>query len=284
MRRVDGSVLQPADILLSRGRSDISTAVCTLDGGQYSHAAVWSGSTVIESTTPRVVERSLDQSLAKHPSLHLDVYRHRGASCAHREIVAAARHYVGRSYGYGDLALVGLLVATSKWLPGEPSQIAFLLGAGQLHRYLGLDRESRDKLVTCVELVVRAFLKAGVAFAIKIEAAGRLDAPVIRSGVADLIRDAKRGPATHAGAGPTWPELQAAAAEKYRELLDTDPRSRVLPGRVVDAARGDTAGVVQAGPEWSPNLVTPRQLETSPDLQLIGRLYEDDKPARRRPA
>lgn len=194
MKLIGPSTLQPADILLSLGDGDVSAAIQTLDGGHYSHAALWSGSRVIESTTPKVVERPLEQSLAAHPRVHVDVYRHARAGAARNRIVAASRRYLGRRYGYGDLALVSLLVATSKWLPGERSQVAFLIRAGQLHKFLRLDAEAKDELVTCVELVVRAYLNAGVALAITLEAAGRFDAQLIGAGILELGHDAKRSP------------------------------------------------------------------------------------------
>lgn len=87
--------LRPGDILLSRGQGDTADAIRTLDGGTYSHAGIWSGSGVIELTTPKVVEWPLEQSLIAHPRVMVDVYRYSTSGARQQRVVEMARRYVG---------------------------------------------------------------------------------------------------------------------------------------------------------------------------------------------
>ena len=49
--------LCPGDVLLSCGREALSQLICKVDGGMYSHAALWDGHKVVEATARGVVRR-----------------------------------------------------------------------------------------------------------------------------------------------------------------------------------------------------------------------------------
>src|SRR4051812_36350039 len=97
--------LEPGDILLSLGEGKISRAIQALDGGLYSHAALWAGEGILESTLPNVLEHPLNVSLNKHGRVYVDVYRHQGAAGKRSRIVEEARKFVGRPYASGELLL-----------------------------------------------------------------------------------------------------------------------------------------------------------------------------------
>lgn len=90
------AALQPADILLVRGTSDLSKGIMQADGGNYSHAALWSGDHVVESTLPLVRAVTLAESIAGVELV--DAYRYRSQIEQPLSIVSKALQYVGRPY------------------------------------------------------------------------------------------------------------------------------------------------------------------------------------------
>jgi hypothetical protein len=315
--------LHPGDVLLSLGDGRTSDAIRQFDGGRYSHAALWTGDGVIESTTPRVVEHSLDRSLSDHPRRYVDVFRCAALDAPQRSsVVTAARTYADRRYAYEHLALGALVIATSAWLPSEEHQLRWLMQACDIHQFLKLDRATAGQLVTCTELVARAYAEAGAALQIRPTPAGRFDLGAFFAGAAALVQGAKRGPSEswqEPVAGDEWQELRALVRARYAELARAAPSA---PGSVtrgiegapsepplerqiravvrakyfeltgVDLPESDAAPaertrgldvVYFAGKNWSASLVTPRYLEMSPTLARVGRLVGEPDELRPEP-
>ncbi|HEX9639877.1 MAG TPA: YiiX/YebB-like N1pC/P60 family cysteine hydrolase [Candidatus Krumholzibacteria bacterium] len=282
-------LLKPGDILLSQGVDETSQAIMTLDGGVYSHAGIWSGHGVIESTTPCVAESPLDVCLSEHPRAVVDVYRHRARRSGQR-VVEMARRYLGRPYSYGDLLLGALLIVGSKVFPQDRNQIAFLTYGSKLNDFLDLDDEVVSELVTCVELVVRAHENAGIPIRIEVTAGGYLDLDVLTAGIARFTVDSKSRAPTSRGLRGAWARVQRKFAAKLAraavvERLEMSASRRRPPpqARAQRTRARARARLLEAGLEWGANLVTPRHLADSPDLEFRGRLYEA-RPATRRPA
>src|SRR5690606_10170078 len=126
--------LLPADVLLSRGDSDISTGIVELDGGTYSHAALWSGTDVLESTLPHVREAPL-HVCGQHAHF-IDVYRHVREDLPREHIVSQARTHLGKRYGTLDLGVATFTVAVSSWMPGDWAEMNSLYGSDRLARVL----------------------------------------------------------------------------------------------------------------------------------------------------
>jgi hypothetical protein len=271
--RIPAHQLRAGDVLLSVGVGKTSEAIRAFDGGRYSHAALWTGESVIESTTPNVVKHALEVSLAAHPRLYVDVYRHNGLHGREAEVVAAAGRYVDRPYAYGDLALAALVIGTTAWLPTTASQESALLGACELNRFLDLGRRKEGKLVTCTELVARAYFEGGTPIHVVPEGGKRLNREAVTAffeGLGELWREA--APKRDASdATLRWNESRSALLTHYLELAGVETAASDF----VRAARVRALAAMIAGSEWGANLVTPRYLETSPDLQRMGRVHGD---------
>jgi hypothetical protein len=263
--------LRPGDVLLSMGRGDVSTAIQLLDGGEASHAAIWSGEAVIEATDPVVVEHSFDASLAMHPRVSVDVYRHaRSAEFGNRAVVAA-RKYVGRRYSFGDLVLGGMLVATSSWLPSSRGQIEFLFKAARMMEFLELDQIEAEGLVTCVELVARAYAAAEAPLVLRISGARQFHARALFAGARE-VASRMQFKAPPGSLEAEWEVVREQFREKYRGLVGEEVMASTSKSFGSTTASAGRRTVV-AGIDWPANLVTPRDLETSPTLTRLGRLY-----------
>jgi hypothetical protein len=304
IRSIGVGDLKIGDVLLSEGDSELSRAIRSLDGGRYSHAGLWVEDALIESTLPVVRTASLAEA-AEH-ALVIDVYRHRAAERARPAVIEAARGYLSRPYGALNLGLSTLVVALSTLMPGEWSSLNLLYGAGNLKRIAGLLRttvaaEVRSPQVTCVELVGRAFSEASAPLSIHLEGHGRFDAldflKAVR-GLVERMRDAASDelegtrPATElewldelesslqAGRGaPTddpnaWQHIRRQwAIDLGLESASLTADAEVVPELLELSAPTIRATRLVVGRTWVPELLTPRQLERSPELELMGRIH-----------
>jgi hypothetical protein len=262
--------LAAGDVLLSTGKSTTSLAIRTLDGGRYSHAALWTGDAVLESITPCVVERPLTASVAQQ--LYVDVYRYRDLGDRRDAVVRAGRRYVGRAYSFGDLALAAFLIATSTWIPKGEWQIRFLLDACELNRFFALDRPREGELVTCTELVARAYREADAPIGIVPRVDGSFDRDALFGAVVEVWRASRRAPLTAAPAPiEDWEAVRSRVRAKLRDLAGAASEAP-SPGSL-RGAFGTPPATNEAVPEWAVNLVTPHYLETSLSLERKGRIH-----------
>ena len=303
-KTVAPSELKPADVLLCRGDSDISLGIVELDGGSYSHAALWSGECVIESTLP-CVKRSSVEECASH-SLYIDAYRYQGLDQRSRAVVANAEAYLDRPYGTLNLGLSTLLVAVTSWMPHEWAEMNALYGAGELARLLRLLRlvkdECRDeRQVTCAELVVRCYHDADVPLTVKLKGERKFHG----SSFLGAIREVSLRVSETRPRGLGFEDPVRAIDEELSWLGRFEPGSPLagqgsdawletraewyhslqleLPGSQANEAPLDPMALspelirakeLVAGRDWAAGLVTPHQLESSPSLVLVGRVAE----------
>jgi hypothetical protein len=257
-------VLQPGDVLLSLGIGKTSAAIKALDGGKYSHAALWTGAAVIESTTPCVHEHSLEESLEKHPREYVDAYRYRGAidAGALGRVIDAARTYVDRAYSYGDLVLCASLMAIASTLP-KRGQVKLLKEACEFAHFMTRDRPRDGEHVTCTQLVVRSYSAAGLSIQIEPRGAERVDVVAIVGAAGELAASKGVEDAIGAEELEEWRGMQAALQAKCAEL-NVDVSEGIAKGPL---RRWDGHSPVRAEGEWRSNLVTPRNLEESFEFQ-----------------
>jgi len=311
--KLQESQLRPGDVLLVRGDSRLSEGIRELDGGSYSHAAIWDGSSLIESTLPRVRVASFEQCAAT--AVLIDAYRHAGGATLGGEVVERARAYVGRPYATMDLALCTLVVAVSSWMPEEWSEMNALYGMGRLQRLLRfltvLRDTSRGERVTCVELVARAYFNAGLPLRVRLAGHRRFNGITFYRAVRDVatrLRDQRRGERSPdpLEARTSRDTDLAGGFNLDREIdwlldFDVEAPSPAVGSRSGEAAQalrfwwnGEVGVLANAevplgfelspemiaakelvvGEDWTPGLVTPRLLESSSDLVCVGRLHE----------
>ena len=259
------ALLRPGDVLLSLGIGNTSTAIQALDGGDYSHAGLWTGQGVLESTMPVVVEHTLSESLRAHPRAHVRAFRHpRCMGAVAEEVVRSARTYVARKYPCGDLFLCAALIAVASRFPGR-SQLRVLQGVCETLHLLRADKASDEEHVTCTQLVVRAYSLGGLPLHILPRGGERIDGRAIAGAAMELLasKDAGDGQDDELAA---WAALQADAAALCRAWEGAPP------GDEKGALTGWDGPVLAEG-QWRANLVTPRNLQESPDLQFVGEVF-----------
>jgi hypothetical protein len=275
--------LEPGDVLLSLGVGGPSEVIQKLDGGKYSHAAVWSGLKVIESTTPRVIERSLTTSLSDHPRVRVDAYRYMKAAKEAREVVVSvARTYVDRPYPRGDLVLCGVLLAITSIVP-KPAQLPILRDACNLINAMRLDRPRKGEQVTCTQLVVRAYSVAGLPIRIQPKGPAHTDLYTFFRGVGELAqaKDAEGTEGLDADgfeAVALRNSLRAGLAELVAIGPDSQNGNRKGVAPDEKAIPRDWVGAfpLLSEGEWRSALVTPFNLQESPDLEFVGPVFPTD--------
>jgi hypothetical protein len=306
---IEIEALQPGDVMLSRGDSGIAAGIVELDGGRYSHAALWTGTTLLESTLPTVRESEL-RDANKH-ALFIDVYRHREASLPKLQLVAHARQWLGAPYGTLNLGLTTLIIAMSSWAPGDWAEMNTLYGFARFSRLLrfikSYQRATVTGRVTCVELIARAYLAVGQPIIVNLRGdrhfrgssflnavhalAGRVVEESSRSPFEafDLMHEAHWVEALKFDALQLPIRDQVADEGDVSELYDDWTQwsaalssSRALGGEPtvpVELSRGFElspdvirAKNLAAGEDFAASLVTPRLFEESPDLICLGRL------------
>ncbi len=290
---IDVSTLRPGDILLSRGFGDISDMICASDGGRYSHAALWTGESVIHATLSGV---KADGLLASHgPQQYVDVYRfsRNGEQPLGSDpwpaapVIARAQSFVGGPYAYTDLMMLALLLgfARRRRIPALDSIVRRLSaqladGAAawletrrhEARAAAGHPPEATSPLEakTCTELVGTAFYEAESdpthAYGLEVVLPGR------DAGVKVLSADPELD--------PTYDDLEAACRALVRQEFPELERAQKTREDERVQASVQTLGWtssrrVIAGERALPlSSLTPRDLEMSPSLRCIGRLSQ----------
>jgi CHAT domain-containing protein len=259
--------LRPADILLSLGDSATSDAIQKLDRGTFSHAALWAGAgRLIESTTPSVVEHTLEKSLGDHRRRYVYAFRHKKIGSRGADVVAKARTFVGRRYSYSDLILVTILMAKTSFEPPK-GQVNTLQLASFFGDLFGLNKEHAKELVTCTELVVRSFWGAHIDIRIMPSGGGKFDGPAIMKALKELSGLGHTG-ARSAGS----PKAVAALAKAkdwsgMKQVLNDELAALGFVGKT---RRWDDPKRPVAANTYGAGLVTPRFLAESDDLDPLG--------------
>lgn len=259
--------LQPADVLLSRGSTQIADAIVRSDGASYSHAALWTGGSVVEAVLEGIFERGV--------LFTRDVYRYQDANGLSlpthvaQAAVAFARAQVGLPYANGELLLLGALY-TRGIRPQRPLLDAALelLGgatAGRLADWLESVRPRREPMI-CSELVARAFYEADASRAYALRVVPPLQRGTRTRG--DSLFDG--APAWANAAGEPVPQQLGASC---RRLLGARPVAYVAEQRDRKILSGAVAFLVDA--ETRLGHVTPGDIQFSPSLRYLGTIFAD---------
>lgn len=287
-----GPELRPGDIVLSLGDRTLSKGIKEISGGLHSHATIWTGNGVIEATLPRVHEIGPAEFAAK--TEYMDALRHRDAEGRGDAIVARAREFSARDYNRSDLLIAIALGTFTAWMRDKSEWLArnTQYHAGRLKLFVARLRElygrSASKGVTCVELVVRAHLDAGLPIKVKLDPGGRVDFTLLLASIESLLEYAaeadhvlesnveRTAPSASWQADVEW--LGGIAQEIQRSLRAPDGRlgadeleAPVAVLRELELVAGETWDENS----WDAALVTPHQLMTSSSLLSLGRIPRD---------
>lgn len=242
----------------------ISQLIFLVDGGSYSHSAIYDGRRVVEAIGSGVTSRSVKESVKGAD--YVDVYRF--AKDGHRlgeagwpddPILDTVDGFVEQDgrYAYEQVLLLAALAATRR-IPLDPVSKRILrtvldAAADLIAKLIAGGKEP----MICSELVSRSFSEAGG----KGKYALRIPGISLAARAARLVRMARRGKRPRMDKDTR--EFERARAAFLQAYVAA--RREARPG-VARARARRIAGVVV------PDFVTPRDLERSRDLRVVGRL------------
>lgn len=287
--------LRPGDVLLSCGRVALSELIRRIDGGLYSHAAMWDGERSVDTTPSGIKRNTLDDVIAAQ--WYIDAYRwhmppkdpgnYLGTPAYPSEPVLNETASIvrrGADFAYDQLLLGAMIISISKrpddkW---DRASVRLLLSRFQVWVGERIKKPGRTKMV-CSETVARSFGEAAKPpdYTIQVIVDGSRDTAAIAAAV-------RRDRAISADGAPpppvTPPKSYDAVKQQYAELLVStmteDEKERLLEFAELNADGGaNTTRRLDVGDRGVPfQCVSPRDLERSPNLEFIGRLSEKRTP------
>ncbi|UCF95101.1 MAG: hypothetical protein JSW39_13440 [Desulfobacterales bacterium] len=266
------------DVLLSCGRGEFSNAIRLLDGGDYSHAAFCvgrdrrAGPKIVEATRKGVMENPLAPDITGQE--YVDVYRFTSdtgenfgsAGWPDAPVIARAHYYKDRriQYAYDQLFMLSALIMVRKAPLGKLGRANIRFWLDRMIRCLRDDLAGGKTQVTCAELVYRCFYEAEAIptgkYGLSIRGTLGPDGALVKTlGQADKA---------------IYPELDAETQQRLREAEDLFWKLCSGLHRNPEPESALEAGLRSKAP--NPNvyadLVTPRDLQMSSNLELMGRL------------
>jgi hypothetical protein len=255
---IETSALQAGDVLLSYGDGAISDIIRLIDGGHYSHGAVFDGAKIVEAGLRGVVSTPLEAEIQAQK--YVDAYRFhsdRGDPLGSPgwpadPIVERAHYYLdqGTTYADNQLYLVGVLILLKRTFTRVEKAILQAVLKEVFDLYQRIHSGGETKSVVCSELVYRSFYEAK---------------PEHRYGLTlrDTFGPWQAGPQPLDFPTPVASrETDYALDAEYQDMLD---QFETL-ARQIHPAPLTARSIVAA------EMVSPRDLERSPNLKRIGRL------------
>lgn len=305
VQTVAADVVQPGDVLLMRGRSELSTLIAWASDSVYSHCAVMADDgQLYESITHGIMSVPLAPRLAEGSPVYLvDAFRpvaYDRSPLSEQEqaqVVAHGTGLLGLPYATSELAMIGIVVAVrGKSFPGAPMWLRSVLRAA----FDSLLSDDAGKM-TCSEFVYRCFAENAARpkgrLAPEIVVTPPPDPPLPYTGnvrklieeVWSLLRPQHKARFLQAGvdmagsATPTDLERRVgdvSAAEL--EALASEVRARLgigeqVPAQFKSAARSALQGLPEAVLPFAathPKGVSPGDLAHTPSHQPLGRLMQ----------
>lgn len=250
--------LQPGDILLCRGTGWLSHTICFLDGGSYCHAAFFDGKELVQATLHGIVRESVE-SLKNEK--FVDVFRFNKDHHSLGEldwpaepVVARAEEIAGMGLKYATdhLVLMAFLVVTRRvpLISFEKKILRTVIDHATELIAKMIDHGKTPMI--CSEVVYRCYAEAKPEEKYQLKVEGTFS-----STLNELYQPL-----------PTDPQLVTLAqvGEEENEKFE-DSKKRFIE-TWMKAEGSMTTGNGNVVSMW----VTPRDLETSPDLKKVGRL------------
>lgn len=268
MNIINVNDLKAGDVLLSYGDGFISDAIRLIDGGKYSHAALFDGSKIVEAGLRGVVHTPLEAEIGAQK--YVDAYRFQsdaGESLAPPDwpvdpIIQRAHHYLEKGTRYADnqLYLVGVLIVLKRLTFNRVEKAVMQALLALVFKLFKRIAEGGEvKSVVCSELVYRSFYEALPEKKYGLTIRGTF-APLQAS--ADLDFDSL---------------LQNDALQTYTldpEYQDLLEQTEILFRQIAPPLFvQENQNLLTAGsPFVAAEMVSPHDLQRSPNLKLIGRL------------
>jgi hypothetical protein len=260
--------LAPGDLILSRAKLCIpggweSALIVLLDGGDYSHAALFNGAAFVEMIGVGIV--ASPPRVKTHVHRYSHVYRFHdpdGADLDQRlpsgPVTHAADGYLNsvNRYGYTELVMVAIILVLRGAFARPWQRACFELLAGivltRLKRLVDKWRDERVVTMTCTQFVSQSYWDAHQATA-------------ETYGVRILVRRRHRDPRAR--------PLNGVLDRVHTELTRLDPAlGESLTAQLRHDAPPDE--VIAGSPLLPTNCVSPCDLQRSPSLTLLGRYVE----------
>jgi hypothetical protein len=281
--------LRPADVLLSRGHGLVSDLIANVDGGSYSHGAVWSGEGVIQATSDGITHSAAKGEHGVYRRIDLP-------DEVASEIVEVAKSQLEGRYAYGELVLLGLLFSSGMRVNGDllPRMLEAIGGPTASKLKAWLDQRPEAKARICTELVASSYFKAaGGRLALHILPVSKrraVEPASVLAGLPPLSGDGASSAGTRRDASSQADQLlteqAAAASRRCRELLVERGlfQAAMTRGAAVELPLLGPEGAVESRKVFSGpialdavtgkaiGVVTPADLEYSPSLRFVGYL------------
>ncbi len=265
------SEVKAGDVLLSYGDGWISDAIRLVDGGSYSHGAFFTGESIVEAGLRGVVSTPLEKEV--NAQNYVDVYRFISDNQMNfsppdwpvEPVVQRANYYLekGTTYADNQLYLVGMLVLIRK-LPHNRIEKAVLRAiiAMVFKLFKRILEGKETKSVVCSELVYRSFYEAIPEKKYGLTIKGTL-APIAVQ-LDSLVENET---------------LEASPPDKeLDELLEQAEQMYWKINPELAPSKHEIHSLLKAGnPLVSAEMVSPHDLELSPNLELIGRIKKPAK-------
>lgn len=270
-KRIQLSDLRPGDVILSRAPENDSDAlglmdslILALDEGDYTHAALYVGKNaedyqVVEGIRAGIVCESVNVDL--DAQVLVDVYRFKSpdgktlgdAGWPAEPVITAAQSLVGGTYSYAELAAIALSLLVTDFNASGKSQIEINEMLGEIIQGLNdyFYEANGKRAMTCVQVVTTAFYEAVSeqpnAYALQANTTVDRNPPVTSDAATQLAHHTN---------------LQKALTQLAAEH-----------GEQVDSAALKSA--IQTAQAPFPPVFTPRDLQLSPSLTLVGTLKDE---------
>lgn len=263
---IDMSEVKAGDVLLSYGDGWISDVIRLVDGGSYSHGAFFNGESIVEAGLRGVVSTPLEKEV--NAQKYVDVYRFISDNQMNfsspdwpvEPVVQRANYYLEKGTKYADnqLYLVGVLILIRK-LPHTRVEKAVLRAiiAMVFKLFKRILEGKETKSVVCSELVYRSFYEAIPKKKYGLTIKGTL-APIMVQ-LDSLVENET---------------LEASPPDKeLNQLLEQAEQMYWKINPELAPSKHKIDSLLKAGnPLVSAEMVSPHDLQISPNLELIGRI------------
>jgi len=275
--------LLPGDVLLSLGKKLESSLIRIFTGGAYSHSGIWDGDHSIDASDDGVKPRDLAYVLDRQR--YVDAYRWHSRPPEHElrapdypdtPVIAYARQIVadGTAFATDELVMAAFAIAVTRVQPTVALRLAARMVMNHLEHWIHTHITGKVRAMICTEVVCSAYWEASPdrRYAVNVRLAESRAAELVRM----AERRAPRQKFWNLDVEDTSPDAYLDVRAECARLVLASVGPAMKAGIQASAARRPSlrspvdapagGGLVPVG------CVTPRDLQDSPSLRLLGRI------------